>query len=840
MQARARWLNSEGNVWYEVTLTSGSDSGAKGYVLSDLITVVNHTHNRNEFYMQASEHPHVNIYKCTICGKEIADFDSVNYDSDCPQCKPGKPSFVSLGGFYNTGTPVSFYWNPTANTTHYNIWLYKKNTGGTYEGVKQYQQVQSGFQLSLDPGEYKVELQSYDSTHTVNNDWAYTESDPAYFRVADSGYIEPETPSDILPDEISLTQQTGETCTLASAAMMLRARMYRSENSNWASITEEGLRPKAWTTEGLYHNFSYSIDDNTMTVAHTSCSGLTISELKSLLDSHPEGIVLYERAVPHAIFVSDYVGDTFYGYDPARSGYYGRRTLDSTYLAQCVGNQASILSGADDYWYVSSYTVNATSPAELTSGAGQTIEDGSYIIVAAACPDYYMDIDGSDYPAAPGSNISLWGTRVEDLPLADTWTVKYVDDGGFYSICQNGTNIALEIQGTSKTSAANIQVGAYNGSDTQKWSIVENDDGSYSLQSKYSGMCADISGKLNTTSNIQQWEANFGAYQQWNFIPCGEHTHDKGTFMYYWEEHPHYSCYKCSVCGEIWEDRDSPNYLTTCDLCKPGIPAFIDMSETYDAGAPVVFAWNSTEHTTHYNFWLYKEAAAGEYLIIEHKMGNVDTVESPFTRYLEPGRYKAELQAYDSNHWFSDQHDWMYSESEPIYFTVGIYTVTYSPNGGTGAPEPQKKTQDETLKLSTLVPTRTGYTFLGWSESADSTVATYQPGGEFVKNADTTLYAVWQKKAPDFVLPAALTTIGEEAFACGAFSYAHLPDGVTRIEKRAFADCPNLRDVDIPESATSIDPTAFAGVTDLTIHGADGSYAEFFAGKYGFAFVPNA
>ena len=94
--------------------------------------------------------------------------------------------------------------------------------------------------------------------------------------------------------------------------------------------------------------------------------------------------------------------------------------------------------------------------------------------------------------------------------------------------------------------------------------------------------------------------------------------------------------------------------------------------------------------------------------------------------------------------------------------------------------------------------------------------------------------------APDFTLPAALKEIDEEAFADCAFSYVHIPDGVTRIERRAFADCPNLHDVDIPESATSIDPTAFAGTSSLTIHGTDGSYAEFYAGKYGFAFIPVA
>lgn len=146
--------------------------------------------------------------------------------------------------------------------------------------------------------------------------------------------------------------------------------------------------------------------------------------------------------------------------------------------------------------------------------------------------------------------------------------------------------------------------------------------------------------------------------------------------------------------------------------------------------------------------------------------------------------------------------------------------------------------------------TRPGYTFQGWRIGNNDSSAVYDQNVDMTAemlcsdikygNQTITLYAVWQKNAPDFILPAALKEIDEEAFADCAFGYVHIPDGVTRIERRAFADCPNLHDVDIPESATSIDPTAFAGTSGLTIHSADGSYAEFYAGKYGFAFIPVA
>ena len=57
----------------------------------------------------------------------------------------------------------------------------------------------------------------------------------------------------------------------------------------------------------------------------------------------------------------------------------------------------------------------------------------------------------------------------------------------------------------------------------------------------------------------------------------------------------------------------------------------------------------------------------------------------------------------------------------------------------------QTKTLGEALTLSSTVPTRTGYTFLGWATSADADAAEYQPGDSYTDDADVTLYAVWQE-----------------------------------------------------------------------------------------------
>ena len=89
------------------------------------------------------------------------------------------------------------------------------------------------------------------------------------------------------------------------------------------------------------------------------------------------------------------------------------------------------------------------------------------------------------------------------------------------------------------------------------------------------------------------------------------------------------------------------------------------------------------------------------------------------------------------------------SASKSVSFTVTVptwtsYTIKYNANGGSGAPGSQTKWKDQTLTLSSTKPTRTGYTFLGWSTSASATTAAYSAGGSYTANSAATLYAVWK------------------------------------------------------------------------------------------------
>lgn len=87
------------------------------------------------------------------------------------------------------------------------------------------------------------------------------------------------------------------------------------------------------------------------------------------------------------------------------------------------------------------------------------------------------------------------------------------------------------------------------------------------------------------------------------------------------------------------------------------------------------------------------------------------------------------------------------SMSQTLYMSSGQtrqWTISYNANNGTGAPAAQTKTYGSVLTLSSTVPTRSGYKFMGWATSSTATTAAFQPGGQFRIDATTTLYAVWQ------------------------------------------------------------------------------------------------
>ena len=87
-----------------------------------------------------------------------------------------------------------------------------------------------------------------------------------------------------------------------------------------------------------------------------------------------------------------------------------------------------------------------------------------------------------------------------------------------------------------------------------------------------------------------------------------------------------------------------------------------------------------------------------------------------------------------------------------LYLNVPVITLGYDANGGSGAPESEESETGE-FTISSVEPTRSGYTFLGWATSSSASSAEYQAGDVLTITEDTTLYAVWTQ-LPTFTITA--------------------------------------------------------------------------------------
>lgn len=93
--------------------------------------------------------------------------------------------------------------------------------------------------------------------------------------------------------------------------------------------------------------------------------------------------------------------------------------------------------------------------------------------------------------------------------------------------------------------------------------------------------------------------------------------------------------------------------------------------------------------------------------------------------------------AYSS--WLDDGYYINLSESRSLI-------INYNPNGGSGAPSNTYfYGSTENIVLSSTIPTRPGYTFLGWSASGAATTATYSAGQNIgTRTSSLALFAVWR------------------------------------------------------------------------------------------------
>lgn len=197
-----------------------------------------------------------------------------------------------------------------------------------------------------------------------------------------------------------------------------------------------------------------------------------------------------------------------------------------------------------------------------------------------------------------------------------------------------------------------------------------------------------------------------------------------------------------------------------------------------------------------------------------------------------------------------------------IWKNVTEYTVTYDANGGTDVPAPQVKVHGETITITSGIPIKDGYSFMGWSTMQDGEIE-YISGATYSTDVSILLYAVWEENVniiasgvcgeglswtlydngvllisgtgamydwssgsetpwwsyrtqiETVTVEEGCTTIGSHAFAIlsGMTPYTitnvHLPNTLASINYRAFYLCASITAVVFPDNVETIEDYAF-------------------------------
>lgn len=196
-----------------------------------------------------------------------------------------------------------------------------------------------------------------------------------------------------------------------------------------------------------------------------------------------------------------------------------------------------------------------------------------------------------------------------------------------------------------------------------------------------------------------------------------------------------------------------------------------------------------------------------------------------------------------------------------------VHTYAFDSNGGSGTMPPIHVAIDDPVVFPDCAFKRDGAVFLGWQayrpidnryaieyvgwRSKEEMTAAGQIPTKYPAKLSFSFNSTWTEgtvgpitiilspawATPDFVFPDAITTIDNEAFAGGAFTYVKLPENAISIGWHAFADCPNLAYIYIPAQITEIDAEAFGNMQGLTIISKAGSTAETYAQNHNFNFI---
>ncbi|MBR2176719.1 MAG: InlB B-repeat-containing protein, partial [Clostridia bacterium] len=355
-------------------------------------------------------------------------------------------------------------------------------------------------------------------------------------------------------------------------------------------------------------------------------------------------------------------------------------------------------------------------------------------------------------------------------------------DGLYYKITNEENKKCLDAAGQVTSNGTNVGTYANNNTDAQRWYFVKS-GGNYNIIPKYcNNITLDItSGSIKNGTNIQLYERNNTFSQEFvvvvpNYIVS--YNMNGGN-------------------GSIGNQTKTYGQDLTLSSTKPTRIGYEFVGWNTNASATTVQYQSGGKYTANSGATLYAIWKANTYIVSYNMNGGSGSISNQTKTYgqdLTLSSTKPTRIGYDFVGWNTNasattaqyQSGGKYTANSSVIlyaiWKANTYIVSYDMNSGSGSIGNQTKTYGQDITLSTTVPTRTGYTFVGWSTDKNATTAQYQSGDKFTANADTTLYAVWKTDVKplennstvsktNFNVGEAVTIKGAAAGGNGAYTY---------------------------------------------------------------------
>ena len=148
----------------------------------------------------------------------------------------------------------------------------------------------------------------------------------------------------------------------------------------------------------------------------------------------------------------------------------------------------------------------------------QIMKDGENYIVTSACSDLVLE--------AKDNNVQI-GT--DNKSAGQRWKFNFIlpiEEGNYTIQSMLDNNMVVDVTAGLTGNGVNIQLYSSNGSGAQKWQLVSNGDGTYTIKNATSGKVLDVyAGHTYNGANVQTYESNGSCAQKWRATENSDKTY---------------------------------------------------------------------------------------------------------------------------------------------------------------------------------------------------------------------------------------------------------------------------------------------------------------------------